>query len=1066
MAKKKTRSEEESYRLWFFIIGQLLMLSMVWLVYQETFTRRPWKDVQLVWFQIEKVRANKNLEAEKEWLKSGTLTVKDEDGEEDEIEVAERVKALETEIAELEGGIVNSAKRVEFEQLKADLAQAQIFVKDMEMKLAFAKADEDEYYYYYRHAKHDGHEDVVEKKKKVYEEKHAKVLAAESDYDKATAKRDALLDKVTAIRAEITKKKTELAEYKTGLEAAQRTVDSTDEQWTGIEQFWNQEIDLVDRCHTCHFAYDKCGYADPEEILNAVLDKKWKQPELRKFFCITREEADRYMEVAEEVIDSWYEDEKLTAADKRDVLLRIGAPEGKEDTITDPVLATAASLGVEAEDADVLYRTHPHYWDLMTKHPDQIYGCTTCHYGQGRQTKGVALNFLAAYLWRGEKHLAPFTHARADHYWIEQILENKKNHTEASCFNCHTNDYNLDFAPNFTEARRLVQHVGCTGCHPLGPLDPERKHGPPLDRVTSKMDTAWMNAWIQNPKGIRSRTRMPNFWPNAITAEGKTDTKRDDCAAFDYDRGGPAAPAVWMNCSEQRDEESGYITAYLLGTAKEAQKWPEMPGYADAAKGEEIVAKVGCRGCHNVGEWTEASHMPGSEDRDLAPNLSAVGAKLKQPGWIYEWVKNPKGWWKHTRMPSLRLTDEEAWHVAKYLTELTGSESYELSAKTKAAMEHEDASKRGKQLIQYYGCFGCHEIEGFEGAPRIGADLTLFGSKLPHKLDFGDVEELVSDPHAQTWEAWTRQKMKAPRSYTYERAVTRMPYFGFTQREVDLIVLFLKSQNEMALDYPEHVKHMQDDRDKAIQRGEYLLDVYNCTGCHLVDERGIDIDGDRKMDGGDIYKMFAGTEDQYRAPPKLINQGRKVYPDWFYKFLKEPFKLRENYEIRMPTFQFDDETAQEFVAYFAAKADAGYPYIEKKRDDLSPQEMATAEQLFKEAQCLNCHSLGDGGPPADPKNVAPNLRLTAERLQYEWLFDWFKNPQEQQPGVGMPNFFIPVDDEPGEYETPLTEIADGDWRKQIELLRAYVIGLDKDAAAKGESAKADTKKKKKKGRRG
>jgi hypothetical protein len=77
------------------------------------------------------------------------------------------------------------------------------------------------------------------------------------------------------------------------------------------------------------------------------------------------------------------------------------------------------------------------------------------------------------------------------------------------------------------------------------------------------------------------------------------------------------------------------------------------------------------------------------------------------------------------------------------------------------------------------------------------------------------------------------------------------------------------------------------------------------------------------------------------------------------------------------------------------------------------------------------------------------------------MFQWLKNPQEQAPGVGMPNFFAPVEDKPGEYETPLTDIAGGDWKKQIELLRAFVIGLGTDEKAPGPIAEAPSKKKNK-----
>jgi mono/diheme cytochrome c family protein len=282
-----------------------------------------------------------------------------------------------------------------------------------------------------------------------------------------------------------------------------------------------------------------------------------------------------------------------------------------------------------------------------------------------------------------------------------------------------------------------------------------------------------------------------------------------------------------------------------------------------------------------------------------------------------------------------------------------------------------------------------------------------------------------------------------------------------TQEEINEVVLFLKSQNTFTEKWPDSVRHLQTKEQAAIQRGAFLVDSYNCTGCHMVDDRGVDVDHDHVLDGGDIYRRLSQNEDdKFRAPPKLIREGAKVYPDWLFGFLKAPFKLRENYRVRMPTFQFTDQQAGDLVAYFAAKAGSGYPYIQKKKDDLSAQDSGTATRLFNEAQCLSCHNLG-GDKPIDPKNVAPNLRLAGARLQYDWLFNWLKNPQEQAPGVGMPNFFAAVEDKPGEYETPLTDIANGDWRRQIELLRAFVInlGVDEGKSAPGPVAEAPKKKK-------
>ncbi len=1032
--KKPTRSEQESYRLLFFVIAQVMMLSMGWLLFQEFAERRPWKGIQDQWAQVEEARALKNLSGEKTWLEKGVL-VKEVDGEEEETPVKDRVDALKKEIAELEGGILDSGKAQEVATLKADLKIEEVKTKDAEIVLAFAKADEDEAYYFYRSAKHHGHHEEAEKLKAKFDEIHEEVLEKSAAYDAATKKRDTVLDKLSLVAKTLNAKKKELENLEGGLSTAERALDAARSQRHDVRQFWNQRIDLVDRCHTCHMGFDRCGFTDPEEILHYTIEENLTAQDIRRRYCVTREEAEAYLEARETIVDSWYEDEKLGYKDVQAQLLAAGNPEGQE-AVSEPVLATAKALGVESKAAEALFRTHPHAWQLLRKHPADRYGCTTCHYGQGRQTKGVGLNYLAAALWKGSQNLAPFDHAKSDHYWEAQLLDTERHHTESSCFNCHAKDYELEYAPHLTEGRKLVQHLGCTGCHPLGDLDPDRKHGPSLRKVASKIDAGWMYAWLKDPQSLRPRTRMPNFWPDA-SSQGKGEGKL--CNKFDFERGSPPAPAEWMDCEAQREEEAAYILKYLLDKSEE-QTYAAMPAWADAGEGKRLFESIGCQGCHNMGEWKQASTMPGSHDRDVAPNLAGIGDKIRDPGWFYLWLQNPSEYWSETRMPSLRLTDKEAWHLAAYLSGAKSSgPERQLSPRARTLLRSPGAAKKGEQLIAYYGCFGCHEVEGFDGRARIGADLTLFGSKPAHKLDFGDVAELVEDPHAQTWEAWTRKKLATPRAFTYERATTRMPQFNITPAEMDAAIIFLKSQNERTKDYPEDVKHMQSPEDAAIARGAFLVDIYNCRGCHLIDDRGIDVDGDHQLDGGDIYRLYAGTPEAYRAPPKLINQGAKVYPDWFFGFLKKPFKLRENFKLRMPTFPLSDARTKDIVAYFAAKAKKPYPYIEKKRDVLSAEDRKVAAQLFQRAQCTNCHNLGGG--TNDPKNVAPNLRLTADRLQYDWLFDWFKDPQVAAPGVGMPNFFSPVEDEPGVYETPLVDIAGGDWKRQIELLRAYVIEL-------------------------
>ena len=62
-------------------------------------------------------------------------------------------------------------------------------------------------------------------------------------------------------------------------------------------------------------------------------------------------------------------------------------------------------------------------------------------------------------------------------------------------------------------------------------------------------------------------------------------------------------------------------------------------------------------------------------------------------------------------------------------------------------------------------------------------------------------------------------------------------------------------------------------------------------------------------------------------------------------------------------------------------------------------------ELFNLLRCQQCHVLG--AIPADQpvSNLAPDLRMTHERLKPEWILDWLRNPQRIQPGTRMPQFW-------------------------------------------------------------
>ena len=56
-------------------------------------------------------------------------------------------------------------------------------------------------------------------------------------------------------------------------------------------------------------------------------------------------------------------------------------------------------------------------------------------------------------------------------------------------------------------------------------------------------------------------------------------------------------------------------------------------------------------------------------------------------------------------------------------------------------MDDPKLKAKGKTLVQFYGCAGCHEISGLEDEGRVGTELTNEGSKPIERLDFALLTE-------------------------------------------------------------------------------------------------------------------------------------------------------------------------------------------------------------------------------------------------------------------------------------------------------------------------------------
>jgi mono/diheme cytochrome c family protein len=771
-------------------------------------------------------------------------------------------------------------------------------------------------------------------------------------------------------------------------------------------------VPRVDRCQTCHRAIDRPGFESKKEAerlvteLQGKLDRNLVQPSKRK-----------------------------DMEDRIAALRRIA--EGKQD-ILNP------------------FRTHPRldmFVGSASPHPLLEYGCTSCHRGQDRATEFSRAGHTPASLrmqLRWEKSSNPLFPGPWDYkkrnwgYAENPFLETPmypRQYYQAGCLKCHAGQMEVEDGEEINKATHIVELYGCHACHKINNwrFTDLRKPGPNLDGIGEKTTPEWAFRWISNPSSFRPTTRMPSFF-------------------FQRNMVGPAVPAREraLNIRYQNAEIHAIVTYLFSKSTRRA--WPSPPN-GDAARGQELVATIGCMACHVAQDTVkDANGVVRVARRDDFPlernygfNLVGTGTKT-HASWIYNWIRNPKSYYATAPMPSLRLSEQEAADITAFLllqqkprfmqtpippvdraavhdlakgylvNTLTDADA---EAKLRSMPIQEQLAYLGQRSIEKYGCYSCHEIKGFEGLKPIGTELTIEGSKTLHLFDFGFVHEYNHEDGRKQHilhnvPSWVYNKVRSPRVYDDERTKPyndklKMPNFHLSEEEARLVttvVLGLTKErvaaNRMAA---------ADPRMRAVEESRKVISQHNCRGCHVVNRNG--------------RAIAALINDPNFLPPDLTPEGGRAQSPWLFSFLKDPTvtKIRPWLHVRMPTFQFTDPEAATLVAGFAADGNA--TQFDTMRFQTVPQQNAAiGREVFAMLRCSQCHSVtpvDPANPPlpntADAQSLAPNLTLAKLRLRHDWIADWIRRPDEMIPGTRMPTNF-PRDAQTGGFQSPLAMAID------------------------------------------
>jgi len=624
-------------------------------------------------------------------------------------------------------------------------------------------------------------------------------------------------------------------------------------------------------------------------------------------------------------------------------------------------------------------------------------------------------------------------------------------------------------------------------------MEDVKKVGPNLKEIKAKLNKDWLPVWLSDPQAFRPGTKMPTF--------------------------------------RLEDDEIKAISAFLWQSALDVKVPQQAQG--DTAHGKELFKTLGCLGCHSInGQAIDmGDQVIGG---DFAANLSRVGEKANFE-YIVRWVHNPRQRLapysptlkrdltpadyktknlpfvfddEHSKspvdgrelliqnmtvMPNFRLSDQDARDVAAFLMQQKRSG---IQYRDAGFLNDGSLKTEGERLVRRYGCAGCHEIKGMEDEQRIGTELTVEGSKPIERLDFALLQqpamqgkdpvtgEEIKREGRESWydhKGFFENKLRSPGIYDRGKVKSpderlRMPNIYLPESDVTAVSTFLLGSIEANL--PESMRYNAIGQKKSVQDGWWIVQKYNCMGCHNVL-----VGQDSILMGLPMYQSADGKE---QLPPRLTSEGARVNPDWLLRFLKDPSQatsterasltmalgghaaaggdewaeslqlhaqpgmnrngVRRYLKARMPTFNLSPNELQTLVNFFMGASSQAQPYIPERLDPLSADERGMAVALFNStaAPCLKCHMTGD--PAHDARATAPNFLVAPERLKPAWTRRWILDPQLISPGTSMPSDLFKRDEGHARwvFNGPTPDSFKTYEKDQLDLLVRYIFQSSPD----------------------
>jgi cytochrome c553 len=620
----------------------------------------------------------------------------------------------------------------------------------------------------------------------------------------------------------------------------------------------------------------------------------------------------------------------------------------------------------------------------------------------------------------------------------------------------------------------LVEEMNCVACHPsTAAITAQSKKAPRLRAVGSRLNPAYLEAFVRDPHGVKPHTSMPDLM-GSLSAPNRASTATE-------------------------------ITHFLLSLQQ--SDFALKPADAVAASaGEQLFHARGCVACHSPRDAKGTETMPqtstplGALDRKYSFN--SLVAFLRQPH-----ATRPSG-----RMPDMRLQARELDCIAHYLLRdirVPGNLGYTMyKGKVWQGIGSDEVEPvRADHVRDFalanFGKLRHHTAIRYEGWLNIGTSgrysfyLSMNGGSLhldgkavvdAEPKDRRGIKTLQGSAELAT--GWRRIVLVYFHTGHEPSLSFEMEGPQFTRQAIPSSILSVSNEPITPVAIPkvdptlagrgrQHFANLgcakcHDDvgvqsatstalsklnanrgclsnaagawprfdltaeqRDlmaKALPQMETrvltekeglhkTLAAFNCIACH-----------ERSGLGGIAVERnphFAGTApalgDQGRLPPPLTDVGAKLTPGWIAAVVTNGQRQRPYLDAAMPQF---GEANVGHLAELFGKVDQLEDVTFPKIANLQESKDAGYEMIGTTGfSCIACHDFNGQKSAAGALDIVH----TTERLQKSWFHLYLRQPQRFHPTVIMPTYW------PGGHSMR-PNILGGDTAQQIEALWTYLKG--------------------------